>query len=479
MTDAKNSRAITWVVATILVATTSQSARGSETMLATDRWQDMAYGLSLRPPIGSVHTPWPTGNIRMRFGGSGGYTVDLFIRTKRERDDEAIGTSSLIVALDETSTDRFTWQISGGDGDVTLERVETIAQKAMEVADPTAVMIDRKDLNPGGRPASVIYFKLSPTRTLSQQTPAGDWVIGQAFMPLKRNTFAVLRLQVDHDQFANIRPVFEAMVHSIQLENRQTLQDQREEWINRGRMWLELLDHDRLHHRITAEQYFRIRREDADIGYMLVRQRETREMELPGLGIEIVASVNRGRKVYDSQTRMFLSHDGHHEIWSIQMWSRAMGPAGQPVAATHLDKMARQETGVRSHDMIEIKRDGPMGPTTRSWKRPPRAYLSQVELQLMGPLLPHRHRQRMAFYGYHPDTGRITMRTVNIVPAGDGSYRAYSRASLDHPDDVSTYDRDGRLIRRNLPGGIVIEPATPQKMKSIWVDGMRMNVPQK
>lgn len=483
MTDRYSARrrhpAAAWVPALVLIATSAGGVRGSEKMLATDRWQDLAYGLSIRPPIGAIKTPWPIGTIRMRFLGSGGYTIDLFVRSKRERNKDAIDPSAFIVAHTDTVVDEFHWQINTGEGDVTLERVETIAQKAMELVDPTAVMIDRTDLKPDGRAASVVYFKLSPRGTSSQKKTVGDWVLGQAFMELKRNTFVVLRLQVDHAVFQNIRPIFEAMVRSIRLEDRRQLGIRRKQWIDRGRMWLELLDRKRLHQPAQTEQYFRIKRDKTDIGYIRLRRRDAREMQMPGIGIEIVASVNRSDKVYESQTQMFLSTDGEHEIWSIKTQARPLGPAGRAVAASGQGEMARQETGVRSRDMIEITRDGPMGPMTRSWSRPPHAYISQVELQLIEPLLPRRQRQRMAFYAYHPDTGRVTMHTIRIVPTRDGTYQVYSRASLDHPDVISTYGPDGNLIHRNLPGGIVVEPATPQQIKRIWIDTGWSAAPQK
>ena len=447
------------------------SASAGEQMLSAQRWEGLSYGLSLRPPIGAVAQPWPTSDIRMRYMGSGGYTVDLFIRKKREREDDMMGSSALIVANTAKTTDQFNWQIYTGEGDVTLERVETIAQKAMEVVDPKAVMLDRTDMDPGGRRASVVYFKLSPTTTglrLPQKT-AGDWVIGQAFMQLRRNTFAVLRLQVDHVRLENIRPVFEAMVQSIRVKDPRTLEAQRDDWISRGRMWRELIDHQRLHNSLTAEQYFRIKRDDADIGYMRVRERKTREMDMPGLGVEIMAAVNRGRQVFESQIQMFLSDDAEHEIWSIQTWARPLGPAGRPVAAARpYGNTAWKETGVRSRDRIEIKRDGPAGPQTRTWARPPKGYLSQVETHLMGPHLPHKERQRLAYYAYHPDTGHLTLHTISVVPGQNGSYQVYSRPSLDHPEDVATYDGNGRLLRRDLHGGVVIEAATAQQMRLIW-----------
>ncbi len=445
-------------------------AAASEQMLDTELFELSSYGLSVRPPIGAAQQRWPNSTVHARFLGGDGYTIDLFVRSRLDP-QENVGDLGPIGVQAYPKKDRFNITLNAGGELLTVARVETITQKVIAAADPNAVMFDRSGLEPDGRAATAMYFKLSPTKfsVTPQEKRAEPWVLGLAFMELQPETFVVLRLQVDEVKYDHTRPLFEAMVESLRIEDPGQVAARRKTMLERGELWLELLEEPRRRSALVAEQWLRLRQRNVDIGYMQIRQRQTTEMDMPGMGVVTLATVMRGDRVYDSESRFFASDDGHHEIWSIKMALRPLGPGAPTQAPPKGAHVATwMETGYRSHAVIEVKRESPEGITTRQWPRPPKAYLSQMDWHLAGAMMPHNARQDMAFYAYHPNTGRIMLRTVTVLPAGDGSYRVVTKPGPDHPQDTTYYDAQGRFLRRQLHGGTVVRPTTPEELRVVW-----------
>ena len=74
----------------------------------------------------------------------------------------------------------------------------------------------------------------------------------------------------------------------------------------------------------------------------------------------------------------------------------------------------------------------------------------------------------MAFYAYYPTERKITYRTTRVETAKDGSYTIHTRVSPDEDEQVAHYNKQGKLIKRLLPGGQVILPTTKQQLSAIW-----------
>ena len=83
-------------------------------------------------------------------------------------------------------------------------------------------------------------------------------------------------------------------------------------------------------------------------------------------------------------------------------------------------------------------------------------------------LLPRDEPKTLAFYGFHRETRKLSLRTYRIEPLPGGSYRVFERPTPDQPEHVATYSPTGRLIERRMPDGRVFLATTPQELRRIW-----------
>jgi hypothetical protein len=62
----------------------------------------------------------------------------------------------------------------------------------------------------------------------------------------------------------------------------------------------------------------------------------------------------------------------------------------------------------------------------------------------------------------------VTFRSERVVPEPSGGFRIFSRPSPEQPEQMSVFDAQGKLLRRELPGGRVMTPTTFEQVRSIW-----------
>jgi hypothetical protein len=146
------------------------------------------------------------------------------------------------------------------------------------------------------------------------------------------------------------------------------------------------------------------------------------------------------------------------------------GAGAKAGAAAAARKNAWAETGWRSDSEIKVRRQqaADMEAKEMGWRRPPLGYLSQVDLYLMHPLLPHTAPVELGFYAYYPNTGKIGLRTERIVPGGDGSFTVYSKPAPDQPEQITRIDSAGRIIERTLPEGRKMIPGAKAQIMALW-----------
>lgn len=414
--------AILAVAASVAAAT----AQGDGSLLATERWREHSYGVSLRPPLGSRLLSRTADDAVVRIYGREGYTIRLYIK------------KSTI--------------------DLDIQDLVPQAIHQLGGAYPSATILEQKQIESSGLPGAVIYFRIPDRKR-------GAWVMAQAFVGLNTRAFVMLQLEVDAGQFNSIRPTFEAVLDSLEAQDPKDLDRLRAEQIEAGRAWREPLSARHLHKAIQPEQWLRITGKDADIGYMHIQQKTATEMGQRGVQVDIRSRIHLGDKSYDSISNFFVSDDNAHEFWSIRATVRTRNqPRGSPQASS-----SWAETGVRSNDKITVSLEKPTGIEEHHWQRPLQGYLSQVELHMFDQLAAgHRDSKEMGFYAYYPRQQKLVYRTTQVESAPGGSFTIRTRPSPDQEQQVSHYDAQGRLVKRLLPEGRLILPATKQELALKW-----------
>ena len=440
----------------------------ADQLLAVERWQEQAYGLSFRPPLGCTMQTETSGDTLVRFAGPEGYSVEVYIR--QVKPDMETGE---FLSADPDRPDAPPTRIAFDNRqDITLdiEQVVEMALSQVAVAHPGATVLAQDRLAPADRSAAVVYFRLP------NETDGRTWILGHAYMMLDDQSFVWLRLLAPQGQFAAIRQTFEAVVKSLDLQDPAVRDQQRRDAIQRGQALRATIDTAKLHKAIVDKQWLRIVQDGADIGYMLIKQHKDTQLGFPGLSVEIQARVQLDRQILDSDSSFFLSDDGNHELWSIRNSVRPTPAPGSTPAPGRTpgspdggaQAISTADTGVRTNDAITVTVDLPTSSKKYTWIAPPEGYLSQVEVNILPSLLPPRKSEPLGFYAYYPAAGKITYRTMTVQPTAAGGYAVVTRPSPDLPEQHATYDRQGRLVGQVLPGGRAMLPASRQQIAAIW-----------
>lgn len=461
--------------------------QAAEQLLAAERWREHSRGLSLQPPLGSRLLEMSSGadDALLRIAGEGNYFIKLYIKTRKEASTKVmafdIDSRAGANASDAKDRARNVDDVpvpAEAKTDLTLDQIAELAIKQIANVQPGAVLVDQKRLDQP-LPTVALYFKIpNPKR--------GVWMLGQSLTQIDGSTVAMLQLDVDPNRFEQVRPIFEAVAKSIQIENPAKLAQQRAEWLEQADRWLSHLDSKTLHAKLVPEQWLRIVDNGKDIGHMRLIQKRDRQMDQQGIRVDVQAHVEVGEQSVDSLANFFLSDDGQNEIWSIRTTTRPTKPvAADKTLPESLSTFA--ETGVRSKDKITVTRQSPAGNSEFHWDRPakpatapagtssvavkameptmmPLPYLSQVELQMIDTTLPHKGPLEVGFYAYNPAAGKISFRTERVVLQSDGSYLVYSRLTPEQPEQVSQFNASGKLIRRTLPNGQMLLPTTKAEL---------------
>lgn len=422
-----------WLSAALPLSAQNQPPASGEPsaqeLLAPQRWQEGAYGLSLRPPLGAQIAQQAADEALVRFTWQDRASIELLIRHSKI--------------------------------EVDLETVQKEALNQFAFAYPSAVVLEDVTLALANRPAVKLYYRVPDPKR-------GDWVLGQGLILIDPVTLAVLQFRTSADHFEQDRPYFEAVLQSVELADPQELDRQRHMRIAQGELWRKDLTPQKLRQALGEPQWFRVLKDGRDVGFIRMRQQSEKVLAEPGISIEVQSRVQAtAEEVIDSLGEYFASDDGKTELWSIRTTRR---PArSQPLNQSQdPQELTWVETGVRSGATITVHRQSPTDIKDLSWQMPTQGYLSQVELLLLPALLPHDQATEMAFYAYYADEGRLTLRTFRVQPLGDGRYQVHDRPAPDRMEETSVYDAQGRLIQRQTVNGLLIVPAQPEQIQQIW-----------
>lgn len=407
------------------------SVHGKSDLLRGQRWQEHSYGISLKPPVGWRQVSQTGDEALVRFYSPAGNLIRLDVK------DSAV--------------------------DLTVADLIPKAIHQLGGVYPSARITGQKKFDLAGRPVALIYFSIPDRKR-------GPWVLGQAYAQLTKRSFAMLQMEVGQAQFKSCQVLFEAILESIDIQDPQQLDQLRQSQVELGHSWLTSLATTRLQESMKSEQWLRmVDHDDNDIGYIRVRQKRKIEMGKPGVNVEIQSRIVVDQSAYDTISKFFASNDGESELWSVRTTERPRHANASKTRSGRTNTQSWAQTGVRSKDQITVSLERPSGIQKYQWKRPPKGYLSQVQIHLLEPLLhPPNINETLGFYAYYPNAQKVTFRTSRIDSAEDGSYVIYSRLSPDQDEQASYYDAKGKLLRRVLPGGSKILPTNKNRLRMKW-----------
>ncbi len=389
------------------------------------RWQDDAYGISLRAPIDC-------------------------------RFDMPTEEQQLAVIRDEQGAFRITVAVKQPNRDVPLAKLAESAVQQMALAVPATVLLDEVDRKIDDRPGRVLYFSVPMAR-------GEDVFRGQALVRLDDRMYGVLEIQAHVNHREAARATFQTVLDSVELTDPEVLAKRRGELVERGHEWRKQLTAEDLHEVLIEERWYRLLENDRDIGYMRIRERLAEESQTPGIRIDVQSRTVRGAVTIDSTANYFLSDDDTQEFWSVTTTSRRPGEYGRGQQTSTV-----QETGIRTNARIELTVEGPAGREKSAYVRPLTGYLSQVEAWLLPRLLPvKRTSTAYGFYFLVSETQSVSFRH-DTMRRSDGEIVVESKVLANRPAVVARYDKGRRLIEKRLTANRRLVPATETMVRQLW-----------
>lgn len=409
--------------------------------LAQQRWQDEAYGLSLRPPAQASEFPGTGDDIAVRFKVGESYQIK--------------------VAIQHT------------EDPVELAELKKRGITKFAFVQPSASILTEEQLTLAGRPAVRVIYQV-PGKVQ-------PWILSQTLMQIDPTIFAVFEIEADKPVYDANRDVFQAVFDSVQLADPQELNRMREAQLAAGQAWLNTFNIKQLKAMAPPERWLRVIKDGKDVGYTRIQSSDAKMLGESGLRIKIQARITTGDSSFDTISDFFRSDNDRTEVWEIRTTKRNADKApGLPSNAPKQPALTWVETGLRTGGEISVNRESPtrvdlaVGGEALTkiddvkWTTPPTAYVSQADLHVIYSLLPADRPQTLAFYAYHPAAHKLVLRTLRVEPLASGSYRVHERVPPTFKPQVSTYNASGQLVQRVLGDGSLIMPATADQIKQIW-----------
>lgn len=402
----------------------SSAAPAGARELSKTRWRERAYGISLRPPVGTKMLQQTADQLLLRIADQeGAFTMSVDVKHARKP--------------------------------LKLKEVIGAAQRQMFRAQPVTEVLEIKIRKIAGRPGAVLYFRVP-------QADGHDALVAQALIHFAKKRIAVIDLKTPFKRREDFRPMFEAVLDTVKIVDPDVLNQRREAALERGRQWRRGLTLEQIHEALREEYYYRLIESGKDIGYIHVREYQTHAKGKPGVAIDVRSWIHLDKWTIHSVAHYFLSDDATRELWTIKT---TRWPRGASSSSTRSRTFT--ETGVRAGDRITVTIAGPAGHQVHKYTKPEVSYLSQVEARLMPRLLPVNHPATYAFYWYNSSKGAVTLRTDRVTPMLTG-YTITTRPTPNAPAQTSAYTGDGRLREKRLPGDRKLIPADEQMIRKLW-----------
>lgn len=430
LSDLSPRRTLRPVLVLMAVAVLAGPAAGQDfepRELSKERWNDEAYGISLRLPV-NVQTRTQTGD-------------DYLLRVADREDYFTMGLA-----------------VRQSRSPLTLDKVVSMAKDQLTSQRGGRPIREEERREYAGRKAAVLYFRVP--RAASDRE---DMHLSQAIIELSPQLYAVFEAHCNMSEAEPVRTTFENVLDTLRFSDPEKIARERREQLERGRKWQQTLTPEKLHEALQGVQRLRLLEDGSDVGFVRIDHERIEQEDEMGVQITVRTRIEREGTIVISVGEYFLADDRSIEVWSVKTTRRPRGKTGQ-------DQTYR-ETGVRSDNTVDISYDGPYGSDRQRFQRPGVGYLNQVEARLLPHILPTDRTNTYGFYAYNPNQQRITYRTIRVMPTLSG-FTIIERFAPNAAPIEARYDSDGQLIKKTFGenGQRELIPATAEELERIWSD---------
>lgn len=433
-----------------------------------------SLGLSIRLPIGATYEA-----TRMT-GANAGFTMTSPDKAWR------------LLLLSPTSRDQSLTPAAVADSliqELRQSRVETQRdprRNTDKVVGSGAVVLDRADdVKINGLSAARFYI------SIPNGVKDSTLVSGYTVFQVGPGRFAILQMDCLEPTYKTSRAAYETVVASAEFRDPADMAAERAAGVRAADQFLSGLNKQDLVAVLPAgDQFHRIFKpastgaaSDAkEIAWQRTSMRVGKRGELDpqkspkrytsveqqeGFLVSVAGRYIDGDRFVDSESICFLTFDRTEEAWAVRMTVKE----GKKQAGY-------TETGVRVGDdlKVQVAQSG-QNPTERKWKKPPEAYLSQVESYLLPRLMASRIGAPtvLNFYRYQSATGEMTLRRDVMEPApmsgasdGAAAWLIRTRPDENASEETTLINSQGDILRREKADGVVMEPITLEALQALW-----------
>jgi|GEM_PF-1852962 len=467
-----------WTMAALASATPTAWAQGARPTrsaasepapsveLAPTPYDIKSMGVSLRFPVGSKAQAQRLGTSEASvavFAPDGSWRI--LVRTTKSKDTTLTPLAAVQAVLKQLQIARA----------VRDQRSNKVRGSSVQT------LVEPATLDIAGAQAARFYTAIPRLN----ETPA---VSGYTIVRMAPGRFFVAEFDCALADFDAARPVYERVMNTLHISDQSDRGAGRAALLLSGDTILASLDRDKIESILPKQpiwwrQYRPAQKDQAEkeIGYQRVETHVGQRGELDprrpksrwsvedrefGFVASVMGRFLDGERIVDSQSIFFLSFDLSRESWVVRMTVREGD-----------SKLNWSETGVREGDDIKVTADQPgSNPIVKHWKKPPRAYLSQVEVYLTPRILINAGAEAMfGFYRYLSALNDIALRrdTLRKVRKDDQAptdaiWALETRSNDDAGVSVMFMDAHGAPIERRLPNNTRMTPMTLADLKRLW-----------
>lgn len=461
------------------------------------RWNETAYGISLRPPEGWTSIPAPRDGDDFAWHKEGMGQVAF-----------KIAYSTLPVQLDEVS-------------------LQALVQMGFALDSPR-LRRGAEQRRIGNRPGTVMLFDIDP------EDGSEPWFYAHAVVMLEPYAAAVVKVQCNQAQADAALAHFEAMLDSLHVPLGDELEAMRRPQIDQGQAWLNTLPPHALVSAIPEQRWYRLSINGQHVGHRLVQRISdpvtlARDPELrrrgfvpPGTAVVVQNRREHDGVALDRLVYLYTEAAGEIEIWELKQTLRPVAkPADAPGLPGRADKASDAaaitwvETGIRgpqarpgttAQNVIQVVQEVPPTQRTvagvkayesflgsagvaaardnqgqvsdsvsgrthsRRWRTPEVGYLGQIEVMGLPAAMPNTPGTAFAFYAWDPGSEALALRTVRVGPdpqGEPGGYIVYERPSSSISESRHRFSAQGVHLDTLIPGGLTITPTTAEEFRAM------------